>query len=498
MEKEKSDKSEMFQGNAENKPAWNRFSNGGSQIKPLVVASSSWPLLSEAKKSAPCSNKSSSDALKSLCHDGSSSSVSLFSKQTSGPSVTTALTVSIMSVSSASSMKIMEKEKSEPSEMFEGNAGNKPAKNKQIMEALSWPSLTETGKTAPCSNKSSTDTLKSLGCDGSSSSSTSFFFQPSSFLAETERMLQESIEQAIALTRDTVVQPSGESSYGNPLPYTSPRGHNQGNEFASGSHVSTETQHQQNSYKNQNVSHQSHGGRQKQEHVKQNWNRQGNFNELGGFPPPPSGGTSPAFVRPAQHFPVQHYFYPMAFTNFPPPMMYHPHRMSFIDPLPVLFPSQFPDRRPSIEPPPALVPSQKAPFKTKILNKVQEAPLKTKILNQDKEAPLKTKILNQVQYYLSEDNLPNDVYLRQRMNDEGFVHIEFIAGFNKLKALTSNVQLILDSLRDSDIVEVQGYEIRNRRVWRKYVMSHEWRVTFYPSQEYVMANNYQNMQLEQN
>lgn len=80
MEKEKSDKSEMFQGNAENKPAWNRFSNGGSQIKPLVVASSSWPLLSEAKKSAPCSNKSSSDALKSLCRDGSSSSVSLFSK----------------------------------------------------------------------------------------------------------------------------------------------------------------------------------------------------------------------------------------------------------------------------------------------------------------------------------------------------------------------------------------------------------------------------------
>ncbi|CAG7860753.1 unnamed protein product [Brassica rapa] len=132
-------------------------------------------------------------------------------------------------------------------------------------------------------------------------------------------------------------------------------------------------------------------------------------------------------------------------------MMYHPHRMPFIDPLAVLFPSQNPDRMPFIEPPPVL------------------------ILNQDKKAPLKTKILNQVQYYLSEDNLPNDVYLRKCMNDEGFVHIEFISSFNKLKALTSNAQLILDSLRDSDIIEVQGYEIRNRHVWRKYVMPQDWR-----------------------
>ncbi|CAG7860736.1 unnamed protein product [Brassica rapa] len=136
-------------------------------------------------------------------------------------------------------------------------------------------------------------------------------------------------------------------------------------------------------------------------------------------------------------------------------MMYHPHRMPFIDPLAVLFPSQNPDRMPFIEPPLVL------------------------ILNQDKKAPLKTKILNQVQYYLSEDNLPNDVYLRKRMNDEGFVHIEFISGFNKLKALTSNVHLVLDSLRDSDIIEVQGNEIRNRHVWRKYVMPQDWRKPVY-------------------
>ena len=77
MEKEKSDNSEMFQGNAEKKPAWNRLSNGDSGITPVMVASSSWPLLSEAAKADSCS---SSDSLKSLCCDGSSSSVSSFSQ----------------------------------------------------------------------------------------------------------------------------------------------------------------------------------------------------------------------------------------------------------------------------------------------------------------------------------------------------------------------------------------------------------------------------------
>ncbi|KAF8093469.1 hypothetical protein N665_0383s0097 [Sinapis alba] len=365
---------------------------------------------------------------------------------------------------------MMEKEKSDNSEMFEGNAENKrPARNmlsdgnsgiKPVMEASSWPSLSETAKAALCSNKSSTDSLKSLG------SSVSCFSQGSSILAKTERVHQGFIEQATSFTRGTVVQP---------------RGHNQGNEIASGSHVSTQNEHQQNLYKNQNVSHHPHqshgGGRQNQRYVNQNWNPQGNFNEQGRFPPPPRQGT-PAFVRPsppsiyAQHIPVQHLLSPIPFTDLPPRMMYPPRRMPFFYPPAVLFPSQNPDRMHSIEPPPVLVPSQKL--------------------------PLKTKILNQVQYYLSEDNLPNDVYLRKRMNDEGFVHIEFIAGFNKLKALTSNVQLILDSLRDSDIVEVQGYEIRNRRAWRKYVMPHDWRVAFYPSPEYAVVNNHQNMQLEQN
>ncbi|KAF8093472.1 hypothetical protein N665_0383s0100 [Sinapis alba] len=313
----------------------------------------------------------------------------------------------------------MEKEKSDNSEMFEGNTetwnslSNGDSGIKPVMVASSsWPLLSEAAKAAPCPNKSSTDSFKSLCCDRS---------------------------------------------------LCSPR-----NVFVSLSHVRTQNQneHQHNTYKNQNVSyhpHQSQGGRHNQEHV----NIPRNFTGRSGFSQPI---LVPSFY--AQHMQAQQFYNPIAFTDFAPPLMYHPHRMPFSDPHPVLFPSQNPDRMPFNEPPPVLIPFQ--------------------------EAPLKIKILNQVQYYLSEDNLPNDVYLRKRMNDEGFVHIELIAGFSKLKALTSNIQLILDSLQGSDMVEMQGYEIRNRRVWRKYVMPHDWRVAFYPSPEYAVVNNHQNMQLEQN
>lgn len=73
---------------------------------------------------------------------------------------------------------IMEKEKSDNSGLVQGNAEKKPVWNRPsnvdsgirpVMGASSWPALSET-TIAPPSNKSSSDSLKSLS-DGSSSSS---------------------------------------------------------------------------------------------------------------------------------------------------------------------------------------------------------------------------------------------------------------------------------------------------------------------------------------
>ena len=47
-------------------------------------------------------------------------------------------------------------------------------------------------------------------------------------------------------------------------------------------------------------------------------------------------------------------------------------------------------------------------------------------------------------YYLSDENLEQDFYLRRRMNAEGYIDIGILAGFHRLKGMTSNLALILE------------------------------------------------------
>ncbi|CAI8591808.1 unnamed protein product [Vicia faba] len=50
------------------------------------------------------------------------------------------------------------------------------------------------------------------------------------------------------------------------------------------------------------------------------------------------------------------------------------------------------------------------------------------------------------------------------MDDQGWVPIKLIAGFKKVLLLTDNIQLIMDAVRTSPVVEVQGDKIR-RNNW---------------------------------
>ena len=51
-------------------------------------------------------------------------------------------------------------------------------------------------------------------------------------------------------------------------------------------------------------------------------------------------------------------------------------------------------------------------------------------------------IISFSEYYFSDDNLQKDFFLRNQMDDEGFVPISVIAGFNRLQALTQDTDLI--------------------------------------------------------
>jgi hypothetical protein len=53
-------------------------------------------------------------------------------------------------------------------------------------------------------------------------------------------------------------------------------------------------------------------------------------------------------------------------------------------------------------------------------------------------------VLHQVSYYLSDNNLLQDAFLRNRMDSEGWVPIELLASFNRMKAITTDLRLIYE------------------------------------------------------
>lgn len=66
---------------------------------------------------------------------------------------------------------------------------------------------------------------------------------------------------------------------------------------------------------------------------------------------------------------------------------------------------------------------------------------------------LKKLIKSQIEYYFSEENLQRDFFLRRKMDEEGYLPISLIASFHRVKALTTEVALVMDALRGSDKVE---------------------------------------------
>ncbi|XP_071823275.1 la-related protein 4-like isoform X1 [Apostichopus japonicus] len=69
---------------------------------------------------------------------------------------------------------------------------------------------------------------------------------------------------------------------------------------------------------------------------------------------------------------------------------------------------------------------------------------------------LRKLLQRQLEYYFSRENLTNDRYLQSQMDADQYVAIETIANFNAVKKLTQDLTLIIDVLRDSSLVQVDG------------------------------------------
>ncbi|XP_053110107.1 la-related protein 1B isoform X7 [Hemicordylus capensis] len=78
------------------------------------------------------------------------------------------------------------------------------------------------------------------------------------------------------------------------------------------------------------------------------------------------------------------------------------------------------------------------------------------------ETLLKEYIKRQIEYYFSVENLERDFFLRRKMDQQGFLPISLIASFHRVQALTTNVSLILEALKDSTEVEIVEQKMRKR------------------------------------
>ncbi|CAD6995247.1 unnamed protein product [Ceratitis capitata] len=82
---------------------------------------------------------------------------------------------------------------------------------------------------------------------------------------------------------------------------------------------------------------------------------------------------------------------------------------------------------------------------------------------------VKEAIKKQVEYYFSEENLTGDFFLRRKMDPEGCIPVTLIASFHRVLALTTDVALIINAIKESEKLEfLEGFKVRtkiNPTIW---------------------------------
>ncbi|XVF62223.1 hypothetical protein PTKIN_Ptkin08bG0200100 [Pterospermum kingtungense] len=325
-----------------------------------------------------------------------------------------------------------------------GNAGKRLAWNKpsngaaefgSVMGAHMWPALSESARV---SSKSSSDSSRALS-DGSSSPSVVPVSEgsgnASSSLSSQKQVSNSANSNSNSIPNHTMParqrsikrnssnsssngglsQPpaQGPAVEGSPNSHSS-RDHIQRTGFVSQSHSGgNDHPHPRSSFRHRNGGphprgdgshHPNYGGRRNQDHGNQDFNgrnfRDGHMHprvlpRLMRHPPPPPPPNTAQFIAPP---PMHPFGPPMGFPELASQVYYVPappeslRGVSFVAPMPPVF---FPAPEP-----------------------------------QDHQ--LHARIVNQIDYYFSNENLIKDTYLRQNMDEQGWVPIKLIAGFKKV------------------------------------------------------------------
>ncbi|GFO18341.1 LA-related protein 1, partial [Plakobranchus ocellatus] len=65
---------------------------------------------------------------------------------------------------------------------------------------------------------------------------------------------------------------------------------------------------------------------------------------------------------------------------------------------------------------------------------------------------------HQVEYYFSEDNLVKDLFLRKKMDEQGWVNLQLVLSFNKVKELKADHKSLIQAIRGSNKLELSENE----------------------------------------
>ncbi|KAK4701340.1 la-related protein 1, partial [Phenoliferia sp. Uapishka_3] len=88
------------------------------------------------------------------------------------------------------------------------------------------------------------------------------------------------------------------------------------------------------------------------------------------------------------------------------------------------------------------------------------------------EEETKYWLLGQIEYYFSIDNLCRDMFLRSKMDSEGWLEIALIGSFNRIKNLSQDPALILSTMLYTPLLEVSASQshVRLAAGWAHWVL----------------------------
>uniref|UniRef100_A0A8C6UQN5 HTH La-type RNA-binding domain-containing protein n=1 Tax=Neogobius melanostomus TaxID=47308 RepID=A0A8C6UQN5_9GOBI len=94
-----------------------------------------------------------------------------------------------------------------------------------------------------------------------------------------------------------------------------------------------------------------------------------------------------------------------------------------------------------------------------------------RIMADDQEmSPLEHKVARQIEYYFGDHNLPRDKFLKEQLQvDDGWVTLETMLKFNRLKSITTDSTVIVAALQKSKtgLLELSDDNTKIRRSPKK-------------------------------